>query len=821
MSKSMLKKVLIIFVTLGLLIYAGIVYLNRVYLPKRMKALIVKGIEDATRKKVSLDSLNFNIFKGLVLKGLCVYDDKGTFFSLEEGSCTFLLLPIFKKNIILPTINFKSPVLSLERKADNTLNIPEFFPKNPERSGKDNYRILFYRITVTGGRVNFRDNTLNPVFAKSIDNLNLTLTYSLPNRLGFNLKGRIPGARVAWIVSRGGYDLTKKELKANVAIKELFPREFEAYYRGGDFNFPEGGLDVDADILLKGGYLSVDIGIESKGLIFSRKKISARINSEIEIGIRYSFKDKQLKYSGSAAVSNSALSGIEFADKMDGISGNVDFNETGLSSQGLKVNCLGLPFEANVSLMNFKEPSLKINAVSVSNLNQLQGVLKEKFKFVIPAQMQGQGKISVAVEAGPAAPVGINGSVELTDSTLKFEKPWPLLENINGKIEFSPSQLRWSGLHFNCRGVDYKTQGTVSGFVAPQAEFSLSSQELNLEANLSVSQKVLKFSRLKGSYLNSKFSFIGESDISGQPDAYADLSGSIDIDLADLHIPLDKYKDQIEKINPGGIVHAQGRINGNIKDIKSCLLQLKLSSDSLSLYGLKSGELTLDYNQEDGLGEITRMRLWLYDGMIEAVGRMNFSSPNLPYWVGIYAQGVDIEKLKMDTPAKNSDIGGILRGDCKINGFSGELSRLSGAGNIFISGGKLWELDLFKGLGKLIFAKDLARIVFSEGYCGFTVKDRSFFTDSLKLKSSVAELDGNARIGFDSSIDASIKVHILDEMIPLQNNIKDVFTTIIGRSESFGVIKITGTLHQPKYKFQPAVIDIFKGLKDSAIGNIF
>jgi len=807
----MVKKILLIFAALVILISAGVIYLNRVYLPTKVKALIVKGIEDVTQKKVSLASLNFNIFKGLVLKGLTIYDDTGILFSLEEGSCTFLILPIIKKNIILPTIRLKSPVLFLERKADNSLNILEPFFKKSSKAGKNGFNILFYKISITDARVNFKDDTLTPFFTKSINNISLSATYSLPNKVSFNLKCEIPAVLPLKITSLGQYNISQQELKANVAIKDLSPGEFSGYYRDLGLVFPDGKIDADLDLRFKDKELNVDLDLQSKSLAFTKEKISAKLNSTVKASLKYSLKDGQLKYSGKAVISDSAVSGIEFAGKIDGINGEVKFDDSGLTSENLRANCLGLAVAAKMNLTDFSNPLIKIHATSSLDLSAAQSILKDRFKITFPAQIQGQGQVFLTVESGAGA-TRIDGFIDVINSTLKFEKNGPVFENINGKLKFTPSQLSWPDLNFKYLGINYKTAGSLVNFGSPAVEFKLSSKDLNLESALAISGKSIKFSKLKGSYINLRFSLAGELDLTGSSAINADIGGSLDIDLNDLAVP---------QIKPAGIVHAQGQLSGNIKDIRSCSLQARFSSDSIFFYGLKSGDFLLNYNQENGIAEISGMQMLLYDGIINAAGKMNFGSDNLPFWVSADVQGVNIEKLKMDTPAKNNDIAGILRGDVKINGFSSDLSRLSGAGNIFITGGKLWQLNLFKGMGKLIFAEDLARVVFSEGYCGFVIQNKSFFTDSLKLKSNLAELDGTAKIGFDSTIDASIKIHILDEMVPLQNNLKDIITTIIGQSNAFGLIKITGTLQQPKYKFQPAVVDIFKGLKDSAIGNIF
>ena len=56
-------------------------------------------------------------------------------------------------------------------------------------------------------------------------------------------------------------------------------------------------------------------------------------------------------------------------------------------------------------------------------------------------------------------------------------------------------------------------------------------------------------------------------------------------------------------------------------------------------------------------------------------------------------------------------------------------------------------------------------------------------------------------------------------MVPLSGTLKDVTTAFMGQVGKFGVIKLSGTLQQPKYKFQPMVGNIVKGLTDIFFGK--
>lgn len=800
-----------------------IIYINQVILPTRIKDMVIKGIEDATGKKASLGSLRFSILKGLVFRDLSISDGARPIFSLKEGSCTFLILPIFKKSIIFPTVRLRSPEIFLKRQADNSLNIQDLFLKKSSPETKGSFNILFYKLTVTDARINFQDQTFTPVFTKQINNLDLAISLSLPGKVKFNFNGEITADTPIKIGASGEYNIASRELAAEIIIKDASPDEFAVYYTDSGFTVPDGKIDADANLKLKDKILNVDLDVQGRSLAISKEKISAVLNSAAKANLRYSLEDGQLEYCGSANISDSALCGIEFIEKIDGIRGDIEFSNNGLSSENLKANLLGVPIDAKMNLVDFSNPLLKLNIASTVNLNTAQGILKDKFKIDLPVQAEGQGRLSLMIESGVSVTAAsrINGVLEILNSTLRFQKAGPVFENINGKFKFTPEQLTWSDLNFKYLGINYKSEGSLNNFQAPAAQFKLASQDLNLESALTINGKVVKFSKFTGRYINSKFSLAAGAEVLDATNINADINGSLDIDLKDLGAPLNKFKKQLDQIKPAGVVHLEGSFEGNVSDIKSAVINVKLSSDSLSAYGLKATDFSLNYDQENGIADMGFMHLSLYDGACDAAGKMNLSSENLPFWLSVNIQGVNLEKLKMDTPAKNNDISGTLKADVKINGFSGNLSRLSGAGNVFITEGKLWQLNLFKGLGKLIFAKDFANVVFSEGYCGFIIQDESIFTDSLKLKSNLVDLSGKVKIGFDTSIAAAINIRILDKMIPLTNSFKDVIAAIIGESEIFGVIRITGTLQEPKYKFQAAVTDMIKGLKDSVLGNIF
>lgn len=699
----MKKKLLIIFLALTVILLGTVIYLDKVYLPIKVKALLISGLQQATQKKVSLGSLHFSIFKGVVLKNLALSDKAVTIFSLEEASCAVLLWPFFQKQIIIPSLSIRSPVVFLERRPDGTFNLADLFPQKKAQAAGKKFSLFVYSIKIIGGRINFQDDTLKPEFTTTLDNLKLSVSLSLPTSVKFNLKGEIPGGRAAAKISaQGEFKIPQQETVAEINLQNLSPQEFLAYYKRPGISFPQGVINASLKLNFKNNLLAVDMEADTRGLLINKDIISAKLDSAIKGIFQYSFQDRQFNYSGSATIASCDIYGIKFAEQIN---------------------------------------------------------------------------------------------------------------NIKGRLDFFVNQLKWSDFNFKYLNVLYKTSGILTDFKAPGVQLELSSPGLRLESIFAVNKKLINLSKCSGNYLNSDFSVTGNIDLSEEGNPRADIQAGLMVNLGDAKEVLKKFKSQLEKMKPAGIVNAQLNLSGNLNDFKSCAIKGSLSSPEISLWGLKSEGLTMDYNQSDGLIDIPLLNLPFYGGVIDAAGKMNLLSENLPFMVNLNIRDVKIEKLKLDTGAKDKDIAGTIRAEAKINGFSDDLAKLGGAGQVFINDGKLWELNLFKGMGVLLFTKDFNAIFFHEGYCAFIIQDKSIFSDSIKLKSNLAELTGSAKIGFDGSIDAALEVKVSPEA-PLSGTFKDVTTAIMGEAEKFGVIKISGTLKDPKYKFKTAVFDIINTIKD-------
>ncbi len=826
-----MKKVIIItLIILFILFGSGIIYLNNVLLPKTIKALMIKAIEEKIGSRVSLGSLKVNIFKGLVLRDLNIYRNGSTLLSVKEASCILLPFPVLQKKIIIPSITLKSAHIFLERKQDGVFNLQDLSPPqvvNPGAPGHvfkpsskaKGFTVVLYRLNIYGSTVTFQDSTFNPPFIKNIEDLDLTCYLTLPVALKFKLSGRLADSQVLNLNASGEFNIPSRELSAKVSLQDISPREFAVYYQGTGLNILSGRMDSSLNLKTKNDKVYADLQAQGKELKIIWQKTSVQSNLALNAILEYGLSDKQLKYSGNATVSGGVIVGLEFVQKISAINAGINFNNQGLSTDNLAADIFGFPVKARVELRNFSDPVFGIKATSDLELSRLPPLLKDKFNFDLPGVITGQASLYLAAE-GKLNNLELNGSLSLVNATLKLKQLDAPLQEINGKLVLSKENIQWQGLKLKYKDMPFTTSGTLSGMLKPLLDITVKSGDLLLVSSLAFDNKLIKITRCSGNYLASKFSLSGSIDVSDASAPRVNLKGDLLVELQDLKQPLAKFNEVLDKLKPEGKVKAQFNLSGDIHELKGCVIEATLSSEGICLYGLKGKDFLLNYIQSAGIASVPLAHLSLYSGALDFSFKANLGARNEPYAFDAQLQGVKIEELKLDTLAKSKDIAGIIQAELKVNGFLGDLQNSKGLGRISITKGKFWELDLFKGMGKLLFSQDFANIIFSEGSCTFAILDKYISTDMLTLKSNMVLLSGPVRIGFDSSINAALDVNILDELVPLSGTFKDVTTAILGQTGNFAVIKISGTLKEPKYKVVASVTDILKGLANTFLKKL-
>ena len=810
-----MKKIFFIILALFCIsIAAYLAYLNEVVLPEKIKTAVVENLSCATGKNVSLSGAKLDIFRGLVLKDLIIFDEKLKIVASKDVSASFLITPLFKKQIIITVLRLNSPEIFLERMPDSSINIVEIFFKKPLDLIKCQYSLSMSHVIVSAGTVTFRDDTLEPIFTKEINNVAFDGRALFPTRFVFNAEFNIPSQLPMFVKASGEYKAREKELSLDLKTRDLYIKEFSPYFKDTKIELPEGRLDGYAKLYFKDNILDAQIDMTSLGLNFSRDKINASLNCNIKARAKYNFNNKEFLCAGDLDMKNLALSGLGYVDKIDNIRGKVVFSGSKFSSDNITCTVLGVPVAAKAGIAGDTEPVMKIDVNSEVALDTLEDILKNRFKMNIPVEMSGRGSLNLMLQYKmPAVELtAINGSLGVKDAMLKLEYGKTLLEDVNGKIGFTHNQLIWSDLLFKYKGEDYKTSGVLTNFDSPGIDLKLSSNKLDLQSLLAVNGKVMTLSKLDGRFDNSDFSIQGDIDMKDSPDLKADITGKIRFDLNEAIGPLKKINEMFKNSKPSGRMTANFTMKGNLNDIVRSSMDVTLSSERVYVFGLKISDFEMMYMQRNGIMDIVRMHSSLYGGTLDATGNIDLVSKDMPYQISADMKGVRIENIKRDTVLKDKDISGSLQAHFGAKGFSSDNTKLSAWGKVNILNGKLWQLNLFHGIGTLLFKRDFGSVVFKEGSCDFVVKERSTFLNDLVMKSDLLNISGVVKLSFDNSISAYLKAEFTDEGIDAGN-----MSDMAGAIERYSIIEIKGTLKEPKCRIRPDLTNVISDFADNLL----
>lgn len=802
----MTKRLIHVIIILAIILIGAACYLWSLIMPVKIYTLLTEEMEKATGKSILIEAVHFNIFKGLVLDDVIIYDAKSIIVWAKRVSCGIPLATLFQQKVDIPSIEIDSAAIYFERRADNSVNIMELIPKKYEPSAA--VAIALRRIRVKNTRVIFIDRTVAPVFKERIDDVTMDIRLSLPDTVAMDLSCNIPLAAPISLKFSGVYTVSDASLAGRIHVKGLVLSEFRDYYKEARVTFPSGTLDADADLRISGGDIAIDLDGDIKNLRINKDTLSMKIDSGVTAMATYNINEKFTEYAGKLDVRSMDIQGIEGVGKLENIKANIEFNDSRVWSEDILVDAYGMRWKSKVNIVNFNRPIVDIYADSAAHLSVIQKMLKDEFRITLPTDIAGKADIRLAIQMSPENPVKMNGGIKFHDATISLGAGNFPIESMNGEAHFDLEGAAWSKISLKYREVPYIVSGRLADFAAPRVQLQVASRDLQFDSAFSARGSRIAFSDIKGRYLTSLFSMNGDIDLAAKNVVDADIKGDLTIRLADVR-KMVKNSAGLQKMKPRGTITAAFSLNGNANDLRSCEIKTRAKAGSLSVYGLKMTDITMDYAQKQGSGQIKSMKALFYGGSLFATAKIDWFGKGLPYSVNFDAKDVKLEDLKMVTGFKDKDVSGKIMALASLAGTFRDITKFSGTGRISIRDGRLWQLNLLQGVGKMIFSSDFADLVFTEGSCDLELKDRGLLIKSFALKSGILDLYGSGMIGADKSITAivqpEIKASDMDET-------KERIATAVSSNT---VIKITGTVDNPQFTAQANFAEVVGGIANA------
>jgi len=775
-------------------------YLKNNYLPKKIKQTLNQILKERLGLNSEIGNVNINILGSIDIDKIVLRDDnKSLIMKSDRLTIGFILPTLSKKTLILSSINLSHPYLYLHRNSDKKLNLEI---KNMSENKNSSWTILVKSIHLDNMNLEFKDDILN--FNDTFKDIDCDLQYKLPSTILFSLGSPdlksvgkatfLPNQKTQGKIEITNINTPKfKPLLPEIEYLDLTNLSLEK--SSASFSYSNHQLELTPDLNLE-------------NLKITKKDICLNVNTKILGKLNINTEKKQTDYQLDVQLTNSYIEGINYINRIDSLNGNLTVNKQNIyfDLAGLYQD-LPIKAQGNASIES-KPYKIQAKLNYVFDLNQLKNINTVKLPFEISGNCilnaEINGEFNEQIEN-----LLYQAKLNIDNSQLFFSNYNIKLDNLSGELNIAPDNISWENTKFLFKEKYFSSQGNATNLTNPLITAKIISPELGLNLGINTNnQNLASDINLNGTIFDNPISFTAVLDKNASI-----LSGKGKLLLkTDALTKLLANNETIGRLKPSGNLNINFDLNAYLKDLNKTKLFLELSSPSLSIYNLKLENLNGLASLDNQTFTISPIQANFYSGLVDLKLSLNYKKQAI---INLLLQNVDIEKMQYDlSDVKKKEYAGNLNLQlmAKTDDISDKKS-LKGNGALEIKNGKIWQLNMFKKLGEILFTPDFKDIVFTDGFSEFSIENQEIDFNYIELKSKVVNISGKGKINFDQSIYFILVPEVLQEVISESADLRSITSAIFGN----GVLstEITGTLKEPKIKTKSV---INKPIKQ--IGNI-
>jgi hypothetical protein len=512
--------------------------------------------------------------------------------------------------------------------------------------------------------------------------------------------------------------------------------------------------------------------------------------------------DTPAAYEGTFKLENAVLEGTHIGT-IDGVKGEIAFKNDFASTNALGFGALGMTARLKGKLQDFGKPSADVKIhIDQFDLTQAPKIATRFFEQS-RLSLQGTGEDVDISYRGPitdAANADIRFTATLKDAAATSSKLNQTASKLSGRVDYRKDFFAWKNLKALYGERSYVLTGKLTSFEHPSVETTVTSRNMKLTTRFDYGPDLITIKKLTGVYEHMIFDVKGTSRPSKDNPPILDLSGDLDVDLKYLPLLLPHWDVALKPLPFDGDLKIKGQFQGDPVHWQDWKLNLTGSSSQFVLWGLKLRSMRFNLIEKDS--RLKPLHVWgnFYGGEFNTITSVDFARKDLPFDFIIKIENTDLGAFKEDTPLKKQNIDGKLSLTALLEGSASDFKTVHGKGGVKIAGGRLWELDLLKGLGGILLIPEYKDIVFNEAGMNFTVGNQKVSTDNLQLLSKSLTLIGRGTMDFDQNLDLVLSPDFNSDVIAGSPSLKKGSTAIIAETQKFMSVDVTGTLTSPQYK---------------------
>ncbi|MDP8266534.1 MAG: AsmA-like C-terminal region-containing protein [Candidatus Aceula meridiana] len=221
----MASKLLFIILTLLIITSAGLYYVNEFFLPVKLKDIFVEKISQELNREVSIRSLQYIPFKGLIAEDIIIAEKKPkkeAFITIKKASLgIFSFVSLAQGKIVIPSIIIQNPSVRLTKTRTKEWNFEDLLNFKKNLRPQSSFSIYVASFVISKGTIVFSDKTLAREPISIVENISLQSSLSLPRRIGLTLRVRPTPQNPFKIFANFNYDLATQEFISNINIENF------------------------------------------------------------------------------------------------------------------------------------------------------------------------------------------------------------------------------------------------------------------------------------------------------------------------------------------------------------------------------------------------------------------------------------------------------------------------------------------------------------------------------------------------------------------------------------------------------------------------
>ncbi len=563
--------------------------------------------------------------------------------------------------------------------------------------------------------------------------------------------------------------------------------------------------------------------------VITANQITFTGNPQMDLSLNHnpSVDKEKVNTNGIISFTDGTLDKLPTIKTINNLQGKISFTNDSVASKQLAFKLGQTPLSLSGTVNDFRNPFLKITATSDSVLiDDVKMFFTQKLSNLQTDIWGTAQNISVTYDGLLTAPQSaiITATAMMKNAKLNTAKLPAPINQINGQVKYSPDHFKWTDLSFSYKEQNYTADGFVKNFTTPHIESTLIGKDFNIAIAGSPVDNAFSLTLLKGQYHQTTFDLKGTVDlINKPPDVH--LNGTIALNLSAL-AALPRMPEFLKRAALSGIVNLDGQYFLPALSWQKATLNAKATAKELGLYNHSFQNISANLTTLTDKRQNITLNATLYNGQFGLEATLTPTAQDFPAEISATLSRVDLAELKHSfSKLENKDFAGLLYANTKFSGSLLNPTSFKGTGAILINDGKLLELEMLKGIWKVLFSNlivsDYRNIKFTQAKATFKIADGKISTEDLILKSVPADISAQGWINFNSTLNFDVVADVREAPLITSSAVQAVPTTIISQvAKNVVGIKLTGSLTNPKIKYKILPLKALKKTGDSIFQGI-